>query len=556
MIDSFKPERLQRYKEIARLLIKHGRKDLFRASGLDRAVMEDDIAEEGKLEGDPEELAADLEELGPTFVKLGQVLAARPDLISQAYLEALARLQDDVSPFSYEEVEDIVTKELGVRISKAFEEFEPEPIAAASLGQVHRARLRDGRRVVVKVQRPGIRQVILEDLEIFNDIAAAVDKYTDIGRRYAFQDMLEEFRRTLLRELDYQWEARNLRTLGEKLRAYERIIVPEPVNDYTTSRILTMEYITGVKITKMSPVARTEIDGKSLADDLCKAYLDQVLIEGFFHADPHPGNIFVTDDGRLALLDLGMVAHLDPQVRDSLLKLLLAISDGRGHDAAQISMEMGQELEDCDEVRFGRQVADMVQVIRGETLETRSIGKIMMDLARLSAENGIRPASELALLGKTLLNLDEIGRTLEPTFDPNQVIRGHSESILRRQMLKTLSPGKVFASMLEMQEFVQKLPTRLNSLLDALSNNELEFRVKAIDESRLMQNLQKIANRIALGLIVAALIIGAAMMMEIETTFKILGYPAIALLLFIAAVAIGFILIFSILWRDNRRLQR
>jgi predicted unusual protein kinase regulating ubiquinone biosynthesis (AarF/ABC1/UbiB family) len=519
-------------------------------------VVEEELAEADKLEGDPEELADDLEKLGPTFIKLGQVLATRPDLISQPYLEALARLQDDVSPFSYEEVEDIVTNELGVRISKAFQEFESEPIAAASLGQVHRARLRDGRRVVVKVQRPGIRQVILEDLEIFNDIAAAVDKHTDIGRRYAFEDMLEEFRKTLLRELDYQWEARNLRTLGENLRAYERIIVPEPVNDYTTSRVLTMEYITGVKITEMSPVARTEIDAKSLADDLCKAYLDQVLVEGFFHADPHPGNIFITDNGRLALLDLGMVAHLDPEVRDSLLKLLLAISDGRGHDAAQISMEMGKKLDDCDEVRFAHQVADMVQVIRGETLETRSIGRIMMDLARLSAENGIRPASELALLGKTLLNLDEIGRTLEPTFDPNQVIRGHSESILRRQMLKTLSPGKIFASMLEMQEFVQKLPTRLNSLLDALSNNEVEFRVKAIDESRLMQNLQKIANRIALGLIVAALIIGAAMMMEIETTFKILGYPAIALLLFIAAVAIGFILIFSILWRDKRHGPR
>ena len=176
-----------------------------------------------------------------------------------------------------------------------------------------------------------------------------------------------------------------------------------------------------------------------------------------------------------------------------------------------------------------------------------------MDLARLSAENGIRPAPELAVLGKTLLHLDEIGRTLEPTFDPNPVIRAHSESILRRQMLKSLSPGRVFASMLEMQEFVQKLPARLNSLLDALSNNELELRVKAIDESRLMQNLQKIANRIALGLIVAALIIGAAMMMEIETTFKILGYPAIALLLFIAAVTIGFILVFSMLWRDRRR---
>jgi predicted unusual protein kinase regulating ubiquinone biosynthesis (AarF/ABC1/UbiB family) len=198
VLGSLKPERLQRYSDIARLLIKHGRKDLFQATGLDRAVVEEDIVDSGKLKGDPEELADDLEALGPTFIKLGQLLAARPDMISQPYLEALARLQDDVAPFSYEEVEDILTNELGVRISKGFQEFESEPIAAASLGQVHGARLRDGRRVVVKVQRPGIRQVILEDLELFNDIAAAVDKHSDIGRRYAFQDMLEEFRKTLL----------------------------------------------------------------------------------------------------------------------------------------------------------------------------------------------------------------------------------------------------------------------------------------------------------------------------------------------------------------------
>ena len=200
-----------------------------------------------------------------------------------------------------------------MRLSKAFADFDSTPLAAASLGQVHRAQLRDGRPVAVKVQRPGIRQVILEDLEAFSEMATLIDKHTEVGRRFAFHDMLEEFRKTLLRELDYRREALNLVTLANNLRSYQRLVIPQPVDDYTTSRVLTMDYVRGTKITDLSPLARIELDDQALADDLCKAYLDQILVDGFFHADPHPGNLLITDDGRLALLDLGMVARIDPR---------------------------------------------------------------------------------------------------------------------------------------------------------------------------------------------------------------------------------------------------
>jgi len=550
---SLKPEHLKRYRDIARLLLQHGRADLVKAADLD--LPDTEVAAEA-VAGDPEKLAKDLEAMGPTFIKLGQLLSTRSDLLPGPYLDALARLQDRVEPFSFAEVEEIVSSELGVRISKAFADFDSTPLAAASLGQVHRAQLRDGRQVAVKVQRPGIRQVILEDLDAFSQIAALIDKHTEMGRRFAFQGMLEEFRKTLLRELDYRREAVNLVTLATNLRQYERLVIPRPVDDYTTSRVLTMDYVRGTKITDLSPLARTETDFRSLGEDLCKAYLDQILVDGFFHADPHPGNLLVTDDGRLALLDLGMVARIDPAMQERLLKLLLAVTEGQGQEVAQLTLQIGTPLEGRDEARYRREVADLVGSHQNVSGQQVQVGRIVVGLARLSAENGVRPAPELTMMGRALLQLDDSARCLDPGFDPNQTVRRHSDTIMRRHMLKKLSPANVFASALEMQDFVQHLPARMNAVLDNFAGNKVELKVDAFDESRLMDNLQKIANRIALGLVLAALIVGAALMMQVRTSFRIFGYPGLAMLLFLLAAACGFVLIFTVFWNDDWRVWR
>jgi ubiquinone biosynthesis protein len=550
---SLKPEHLKRYKDIATLLIQHGRSDIVKTVDVD---LPDDQVVEAAVTGDPQKLAADLEALGPTFIKLGQLLSTRSDLLPGPYLDALARLQDRVEPFSFQEVEEIVSTELGVRISKGFAEFDNVPLAAASLGQVHRAQLRDGRPVAVKVQRPGIRQVILEDLDAFAQIAAMVDKHTEIGRRFAFQDMLEEFRKTLLRELDYRREAMNLVILANNLREYPRLVIPRPVDDYSTSRVLTMDYVKGRKVTDLSNLAKIDLDNRELAEDLCRAYLDQILVDGFFHADPHPGNLLVTEDGRLALLDLGMVARIDPAMQEQLLKLLLAVTSGQGQEAAQITLQIGTPLEGRDEAHYRREVADLVSSFQNVSGERIQVGRAMISLARLSAENGIRPAPELTMMGRALLQLDESARALDADFDPNQIVRRHSDSIMRRHMLKKLSPANVFASALEMQDFMQHLPGRLNSVLDNVAGNKVQLKVDAFDETRLMDNLQKIANRIALGLVLAALIVGAALMMQVNTRFRLFGYPGLAMLLFLLAAACGFVLIFSVLFNDDWRVWR
>lgn len=548
---SLKRGRLKRYKDVATLLRKYGRSELIKPSGLDDLPEQAGSLRETAALG--EQLACDLEKLGPTFVKIGQMLSTRPDLLPVPVLEALSRLQDKVEPIPFSEVEATVTAELGVRISKGFAEFEKTPLASASLGQVHRATMRDGRPVAVKVQRPGLAQRLAQDLDALADLASVADRHSEAGRRFRFVDIVEEFRKTLFRELDYRQEARNLLTLRDNLSEFDRIVVPRPVEGYTTSRVLTVEYVRGQKITSFSPVVRTEIEGEVLAEQLFRAYLQQILVDGFVHADPHPGNVFLTDDNRVALLDLGMVSRIAPSMQEKLLELLLAVSEGRGDEAADIAMTIGEVQEHFDELTFRRRVGDLVAHAYGATVERIEVGKAVMTIARISADCGVRCPAELTMLGKTLLNLDQVGRTLHPGFDPNAAVRRNALELTQKRMRKSVSAGNVFASLMELREFVEKLPGRANKILDHVANNTLRVDIDAIDEKMLMEGFQKIANRITLGLILAALIVGAAMLMRIETTWRILGYPAVAMILFMTAAGGGVALALNIIRSDESR---
>ena len=558
---SLRPEHLSRYRDLAMLIAKYGRPGLVKQVGLDQAQgahddsveksdpPTDDSARDAKALG--EALANDLEKMGPTYIKLGQLLSTRYDLLPDAYCDALARLQDDVEPFPLAEVEAIVTAEVGLRISKAFAEFGATPIAAASLGQVHRAKLRDGREVAVKVQRPGIRKTIADDLDALEQVADWIDEHTDFGRRHKLRGMLDEFRKTLVRELDYRREAQNLVTLGKNLEDFELIVVPKPVDDYTTSRILTMEYVRGVKITKLSDVAKLELPGKDLAKELFRAYLQQILIDGFFHADPHPGNVFVTDDGRIALLDLGQVGYIAPQLQAHLTQLVFAISEGRSEDVVTFVVRVSEKTPLFDEPGFARAVADLVAAQKDTTIAQVEVGKVVLAILEVSGRFGLIVAPELAMLGKALLNLDQVGYMLDPNFNPNEAIRESAAEIMQRRMAASLSPGHVFQNILEMKDFLERMPGRVNRILDSIANNDLEIRVHAIDENKLLSGFQKIANRITMGLLMAALIVGAAMLIRVPTSFKLLGYPGIAIIFFSIA-AVGALALMLQILRDDR----
>ena len=543
---------LKRYKEIGLLLWKYGRSDLVQQMGIDEAVDPQEAKAAGAGGATPEQLADDLEAMGPTYVKLGQVLSGRPDLLPEAYLKALARLQDKVKPFSYAEVEQIVSTELGARISKAFLRFDPVPIAAASLGQVHSAALRDGRLVVVKVQRPNIRKQIADDFEVLEQIAEFFDAHTEIGRRHRFLKILEEFRITIQQELNYEREAQNLIALGENLKEFELIQVPQPIPDYSSRSVLTMDYVQGRKITSIGPLGRLGLNGAPLAEELFKAYLKQVLVDGTFHADPHPGNVFLTDDGHIALLDLGMVGHTTPRMQERLLKLLLAISEGNSDDAAGLVIRMSETTEELDQAEFRRRVGQLMAARQDQGLQQLNVGRSLLELSRNAADNGLFVPSELTLLGKTLLQLDEVGKILDPAFDPNASIRRNVGDLVSKRTTKNATPANLFGSFLEIRDFVGRLPSRLSHILDAISNHELEVKVKAVDAGLVMEGFQKIANRITTGIVLASLIMGAALLMRVETSFHIFGYPGLAMLCFLAAAAGGFWLVMSIFIQDQK----
>lgn len=486
-------------------------------------------SDEVATEEDARALVDELVQMGPTFVKLGQLLSTRSDLLPPAYLEALSQLRDDVEPLPDGEARRVIEDELGVRVSKAFGSFDPRPIGAASLGQVHRATLRDGRPVAVKVQRPGIRRQALEDMEVISELAEFVDHRSERASQLGFGAMAEEFRRSLLDELDYRREAENLKLLGDKLAHFERIVVPQPVDDYTTSRVLTMEFVPGRSVASLGPLARTELDCEDLADELIGAYLEQVLMHGFFHADPHPGNVLLTDDHRLALIDLGMVARLSPEVQEQLLRILLGISSGDPSAAADALERLGTRLEGYDGDALRARVADLVLRYGSSTVGEVQAGRLLGELAIAASACGLRPRAELTMLAKALLNLDQVARTLDPDVRLDRVLEAHAASVMRHRMMEAAKPARVMRSALDAAAFAEELPNRLNKVLESLADGRLTLSLEGLDEKAVMRGAQKMANRVATGVMIAAFVVAAALFSSGRPGATLWGYPVLTI---------------------------
>jgi ubiquinone biosynthesis protein len=540
-------EHLKRYKDLAGLLIKYGQSDIVKQMKLDISEVPTDTPPDPKAE----ELPGDLEKLGPTYVKLGQFLSTRSDFLPEEYLEALSRLQEKVKPVPGDQIEEILSKELGMRLSKAFEYFDINPMASASIGQVHFARLRSGRAVAVKIQRPNIREQIFDDLDAFEDIATFLENNTRIGKQLMLRTTLLEFRKSMIQELDYLQEAKHLEMLAGNLNEFERIIVPLPVKDYTTSHILTMEFIKGQNIGKLSPIGLMDIDGEQLADELFRAYLKQILVDGFFHADPHPGNIYITDSGNLALIDLGMVSRIPEKMRLRLLRVMMAVGDGDGERAADHLMALGHKEEEADEENFIRKMNEIIVKTNESSLEQIELGRLVMEVTRISAENGIRLPNEIVMLGKALLNLDRAGRLLDPDFNPNEAIRKHTRKMLVKKLRNSFKPENFYELLLDSKALLEGFPSRINEILKLLSKNQASLNVKIVDEKYFVAGIREAANRLTTGIVLAALIVGAALLMPIRTPFMIMGYPGLAIIFFILAAVGGMILVFNVLFKDD-----
>ncbi|MGJ4804962.1 ABC1 kinase family protein [Luteimonas sp. SDU82] len=542
-------QRLSRTSQVIAMFARYRRAGILTGFDLGETPPEDVAA--GETDALAERFVADLEAMGPAFVKLGQALSTRPDLVPASWIAALERIQDNATPAPVGDIELLLENELGVRASKVFAEIDPQPMAAASLAQVHRAVLHDGRVVALKIQRPDVAGSVRSDLDVLARLAGTADTLTDAGRRLRLADWIGEFRKAMINELDYRIEAENLDRFGRHLSGYPLLRVPTPLWDYVTPRLLVMDWIEGINVTRITGLRRTELDTVPVTSQLLRAYLDQVFVHGDIHADPHPGNVLLGPDGRIALIDLGMVATIPPRQREHLLKLVFAAVDGRGEDVARQLVVLGTRLEDFDEAAYVREISQVVARY-ASTTRRASEGRMVLDLVRRATECGLRTPPEISLLGKTLLNLERVVDALAPELDVREQIESHLQSLMRERMRKAFSPASLATEALELQELVRDAPRKLSDTLSLVAANRLQVRLAGLDDSRLMENLQKIANRIASAVVIAALLLSSTQLMRLDVGPTMFGYPALAVLMFLIAAVLGVILVISALRYDHR----
>lgn len=536
------------YKDIFWLFYKYGSLDLFKNFSPEFDVNQL-IQDHGEQKGKAEDLAHDLERLGPFYIKLGQILSAESHLLPYEYEEALEKLQDKAEPMSYEEVKKVIQDELGDIPENLFVKFAHVPLSAASLGQVHLAELPDGQKVAIKVQRRNIQPQILEQLDALKSICEYLEK-TEIGKRYHVIEKFENLKYILLNELDYLKEAQNLKIFSQNMKEFPHLIVPLPVDKYTTTRVLTMNYIKGEKITDLSESVRKNLASVDLAKELYQAFLKQILVDGFFQMDPHPGNIYLTyfnQEPSLALFDLGMVARIPFQMQGKLIQCLIAMSEGREVDVSAILIALGLKLPQFNEYFFRSRIGDLIANYRGLAIDQVPTGKVVLKLSQIAAEAGLWLPIQMNMLGKTLLSLTSILKALDPKLNPNLILKDYATELLNYRLSKQLTTQSVYAGFLEGVEFVGHLPTRLNQLFDYILQNDFQLKLHLRENEPLAKNFEKIANRITIGILLAALLIAAALMMQVETTFRLFGYPGFAMVFLLLAAAGAFLLIGSIL---------
>ena len=589
------PRFLPRLAATVGLFTRYGLRDFARQQGLIELSPEDTTVDDAvNGDGTTERAVAfrrRLVELGPAYVKLGQVLSTRPDLIPESYIEQLQRLQDDVGQVLFADVEQIIQEQLGGRISKLFETFDHEPLATASLGQVHAATLRDGRAVVVKVQRPDIRASLADDIEFFRELSKFLSAHFRAGSRVDMVGIVQQLERALADELDYRLEARNMALFRRSLAEFPRLLVPKVVEAYTSERVLTSERVRGVKVSEIPALSRLDNDLSLLADELGKAYLKQIAIDGHFHADPHPGNVFLVlpgqenprtpsdiaahdrraqerapvtplsklehvaqreaapaapmEEPRLALIDFGMTARLSPPMRDRIVRLLFDLAENRGDDAGETMIEIGEPVADFDRPAFIREIAQLIAQNHERAVGDMQAGRVLYEAIGIAFQRGLKLPAELTLLAKTLFSLDAITRHLDAAYNPTEAIRSYTAEIINDRARRDLSPARLARAVAQTTDLVNALPHRLDLITQHLAANDFALRVDAPQMSTLLKGMQKIANRIFTGLVLTGLLVASGLLIDQRPRLGTTG--------FLLAGGIGLYMVISILVSDRRR---
>ncbi|MEZ2275334.1 MAG: ABC1 kinase family protein [Microcoleus sp.] len=492
-------------------------------------------------------------ELGPVFVKLGQLLSTRPDLLPTAYLDTLSSLQADVPPVPWSEVEVIIRQELKLSIEETFSKFNTQAVAAGSIAQTHKATLKDGRQVALKVQRPGIDIIIERDIAVLKALAELV-ALTDYGQQYDIVALAEEFATALRAELDFIQEASytdELKRNLSKSRWFDpkQIVVPEIQWKLTTKKLLVMEWLDGVPILLgdlqgLRHNGDADAEREEITTLLCRAFFQQLYIDGFFHADPHPGNLFYLKDGRIALLDCGMVGRLDPRTQQSLTELLLAIVDLDSQRCTQLTLQMAEFAQPTSLANLENDLARMLRKYYNVSLSQMNLSEIFYEMLAITRKNKIRLPSNLGLYAKTLANLEGLARAFNPRFNIVEQVKPLMTDLFRRQLFGEDPVQALLRTALDLKSLSLQSPRQLEVLLDRVTSETLKWNLTVKEIDPLRRTLGDSANRLSFSIVVGSLIVGAAIISSNSQTAQL---SFLSNGLFAAASFLGLWLIISIL---------
>ncbi|MBI5192742.1 MAG: hypothetical protein HZA08_04790 [Nitrospirae bacterium] len=486
-----------------------------------------------------------LEELGTTFIKFGQILSLRRDILSEDFINELQKLQDNVPPFSYEQVREEILSQFGKPIEKLFAAFDEKPLAAASIGQVHRARLFNGKDVVVKILRPGIKETIETDLSILANLSRLIEKYIQESKMYDPAGLVEEFSQSIRRELDFRLEGRSADRFREIFKGSKNVYVPEVIWEFSGNHILTMEYVAGKKVTDVDGDLRYR---RRLAKSFNETYLIQIFEHGFFHADPHPGNILFLEDGRICFHDFGIMGHLDDEMVDNLANIFIAFMDKDIDRMMDVYLEVGILTGDFDQKAFKRDLRDFLERYYDIPLKEFSFAEFMEGLVSIGRRYYIKLPTDLLLFGKTFMTVESIVRTLDPDFNLIENIRPYTQVLFRNRLFRPAGIYKNFIHLgLELNRILKNFPHDLRHLLRHLKDGRIEIEVKHDKLEDLELHIDKASNRLSFSLIIASIIVGSSIIMQTQMGPLFLGFPIIGVAGYLVAGFLGLWLVWAIL---------
>ena len=496
----------------------------------------------------PAHLRLALEELGTTFIKLGQILSTRADLLPPEYLAELTKLQDSAPPVPFESIRETLLSELGQPIENVFAEFDTQPLAAASIGQAHAATLPDGTEVVVKIRRPGVVETVNEDLDILKELAATASRHLEFADRYDLVGLVEEFSQTLRSELDYIREGHSAERFATNFADEPGIHVPRVFWDATTSRVLTLERIRGVKINDLKSLDEQGTDRRWLAQYAANVVLQMVCEDGFFHADPHPGNFFIEPNGTIGLIDFGMVGILDERTQDLLADLLIAINHQDADRLVDVFLDLGVTRKRIDRALVRRDIERLLSAYWGLPLGELKVTALLNDVFSVMRRHHLHLPSNLALLLKTVIMIEGLGVNLDPDFQLTKSLTPYTERLVLHQYSPFRWVRSLGRASLEFAKLGVELPQQLRRIVDAAGDGNLQIGMRPEGFDPVIDRLERIANRIVLGVIAAAFINGLAVLASV---YRPPGWESWAWFVFafgfLSALVLGIYLAWTIL---------